>query len=118
MSDGVDRLDGTGKRWMIRMARTREWRNEVQRQMDMYGFTLAEQRVAWTLFDFQTSRDIGEAIGASPQTIKNHLTQMLRKTKTQNRLELVLVLLHLEDDESREPGLQVSPSGSQRRSVP
>lgn len=81
------------------MAGVRGWRKVVQQQMEFYRFTRAEQRVAWTLFDFQTNRDVGEALGASPQTIKNQITKMLSKTRTRNRLELVLVLLRLPDEE-------------------
>ena len=76
----------------------RGWRVVVQRQMSSYGFTPAEQRVAWALFDVQTNRDIGEELEASPQTIKNHVYKMMQKTQTQNRLELVLLLLRLQDE--------------------
>ena len=74
------------------------WRVVVQRQMSSYGFTPAEQRVAWALFDVQTNRDIGEELETSPQTIKNHVYKMMQKTQTQNRLELVLLLLRLQDE--------------------
>ncbi len=63
-----------------------------------YAFTPGEQRVAWTLFPPHTNADSGAILQLSPQTVKNHLSSMLRKTRTRNRLELVMCLLDLEDE--------------------
>jgi DNA-binding CsgD family transcriptional regulator len=81
------------------MAGLRGWRRVVQRQMDAYGFSPAEQRVAWSLFDVHTNNDVGTTLSRSPQTVKNQMTKMMHKTKTTNRLALVLTLLHLADED-------------------
>ena len=95
----------------------RGWRVAVQRQLDAYDCTPAEQRVVWTLFDVHTNIDIGTMLESSPQTIKNHMTRILHKTQTRNRLELVLLLLHLADEEMPQPGLPPATWVRHRRSM-
>ena len=76
----------------------RGWREVVQQQMDASGLAPSEQRVAWALFQGKPNIDIGVELDISPQTVKNHLTSIFLKTRTSNRLELLLALLQLEDE--------------------
>jgi DNA-binding NarL/FixJ family response regulator len=107
MGDGADMIAGL-----------RGWRVVVQAQLDAYHFTPAEQRVAWMLFDAHTNIGIGMALDSTPQTIKNHMTRILHNTKTSNRLELALLLLHLDGEELPQPGLPPATWVRHRRSTP
>ncbi len=95
------------------MARLCGWRAIVQQQMDVYDFSPKEQTVGWALFAVQTQAELGATLGISRQTVKNHLTAMMRKTKTRNRVGLMLALLHLADEEMPAPeshGVTTLPS--------
>jgi DNA-binding NarL/FixJ family response regulator len=71
--------------------------------MDIHQFTQGEQRVALALLQYPSIPEVAEALGVAPQTIKNHLSSMMRKTQTANRLAMVLCLLQLEPEPLPEP---------------
>lgn len=80
------------------MTMQRTWRTTAQQQMEAYGLTRGEQRIAWALLQAKTNEELSAELGLTPQTVKNHLTRMLKKTGTRHRLGLVLTLLQVTDD--------------------
>jgi len=52
--------------------------------------THREREVLRLLMDGQTNRQIAEALGIEPVTVKAHLSRMLRKARVKNRIELTV----------------------------
>lgn len=53
------------------------------------GVTPQQQRVLEALREGQTSKEIGNLLGCSPRTVEAHIAQLMRKTSTRSRAQLV-----------------------------
>jgi DNA-binding CsgD family transcriptional regulator len=58
-----------------------------------WELTRREQEVAKELTAGRSSREMTEKLGISSETLKSHLANMMRKTQTRSRAELVALLL-------------------------
>ncbi len=59
----------------------------------LYGFTLAEARLVIALVSGQTLEAVSAATGSSPNTLKNHLKAVFRKTGATRQAELMKLVL-------------------------
>jgi PAS domain S-box-containing protein len=71
------------------------WTYRPLEPTDRAGDTLtsAEKRIARYLVNGFTSKEIAQAVGASPRTVEVHRANMIRKLKVRNSFELVSRLL-------------------------
>jgi DNA-binding CsgD family transcriptional regulator len=60
-----------------------------------YGLTSAEARLAAALARGESLRDIAEATGVGPETVRSHLKRVFAKTGTRRQSELVRLLILL-----------------------
>lgn len=80
--------DREGTERLIRLANTKN-SSENHVQLESFGITLAEKRVLDLLrLGFQ-DKEIAAQLSLSPRTISSHLGNLYRKTRTQNRVELL-----------------------------
>ena len=61
--------------------------------LDEQNFTEREREIAERLMRGASSDEICDALGIAPETLKSHVKNMLAKTGTRNRTELVAKLL-------------------------
>jgi DNA-binding CsgD family transcriptional regulator len=79
----------------------------AETQMEEYGFTPSERRVAWHLLRDMANKEISYALGITEHTVKEHLRVMYQKAQVRSRVGLVLALLQLIDDEVEQGQLPV-----------
>ena len=66
--------------------------NLTERDLDNYAFTNREKEVALLLVEGHTYKKIGEQLFISMPTVKTHVSNIYRKCKVNNRLELMKLL--------------------------
>ena len=65
-----------------------------------YGFTPRQLDILLEVIDgAPTSEAIADALGVSLSTVKNHMTEMLRKTASLSRTDLLINVLTVPEDE-------------------
>jgi DNA-binding CsgD family transcriptional regulator len=82
----------------------------AETQMEEYGFTPSERRVAWHLLRDMANKEISQALGITEHTVKEHLRVMYQKAQVRSRVGLVLALLQLVDVELGQDRLSVRNS--------
>ena len=80
------------------MARGIDDRITVLHQVTRFGFTRTEERVALELLRGKSNPEIAQSLGMTERTVKNHLTNLLKKAHVHNRVQLVLALLDVNID--------------------
>lgn len=55
----------------------------------LFNLTPQEQRIVQLIQAAKSNKDIAQTLHISPHTVKNHITNILRKTSTSSRMELV-----------------------------
>ena len=78
------------------------WRITAEAQMNEYGFTPTERRVAWQLMQDMANKEISQELGITEQTVKDHLRVMYQKAQVRSRVGLVLALLQLVNCDNKE----------------
>ena len=63
--------------------------HKTQMIASAYGLTAAEQRVLPELLTGRSNKETAEVLNVSPETIKSHVSSILRKTQSRNRLALI-----------------------------
>ena len=78
------------------------WRMQVLQQMTRYNLTPTEQRIALQLLRARSNPEVAAVLGITERTVKSHLSEMMRKTQTHNRVGLVLAILAVDvgDDDN------------------
>ena len=64
----------------------------VNRQR-IHSLTRRESDVATLLFEGLSNRQMGERLGLSPLTIRDHISQLLSKYDARNRTELIVKII-------------------------
>jgi DNA-binding CsgD family transcriptional regulator len=83
-----------------RAVTTRAWRGKEPLTTDRapaVRLTPRERQIVACLVDGKTNAEIAARLGVSPQTIKNQLSTLYRKTGTRGRLPLVVAMLRRAD---------------------
>lgn len=74
------------------------WHFTVRASMDAYGFTGRHRDVAWGVLRGMSNKEIAAEAGITESTVKNHMSEIFKRTGTQDRLQLVLRLLGVTRD--------------------
>lgn len=67
---------------------------QIEQSSNGYGFTDREEEVLDTLVTGASNKEIARELGITERTVKAHVTSLLKKTGTKDRLLLVLKLAH------------------------
>lgn len=73
----------------------RAWRERVAHNLTAYGLTPREREVVWLMLAGLTNKEAAWRLCVSDQTVKNHVTAILRKAGVWDRYQLALRLLGL-----------------------
>lgn len=87
------RSEKEGDRLVMLLMRKLEGGGMREPTFEDWELTRREQEVARLLAAGRSSHEMTESLGVSPETLKSHLANMMRKTQTRSRAELVALLL-------------------------
>ena len=73
-------------------------RISIDEAADRYGLTKRESELLLLIIGSRTTPEIASGLSISPGTVGDHVGNILRKTGTRRRSELVARVLHLEHD--------------------
>ena len=64
-------------------------RNKLTEKLNMYGITSQENEVAFPWFEGETRAEIAEKLQISPNTVKFHIRNVLRKVGLKGRISFL-----------------------------
>ncbi len=68
-------------------------RDQLSRSSKLYGLTRREGEVLSLILRGDRANDIARELGISPTTVSDHFTNLLRKTESRNRSEMLAKLM-------------------------
>lgn len=107
---------------MLGIKRERELDVETasQRALDLAGLSKRQLEILGLLAQGKTNTEIAEALSRSPNTVKLHVSAILKHLNLKSRTQAALLASKLADHEANEPGSKKAlslPAGGKHRSV-
>lgn len=69
------------------------WDQQMKKKMDGYGLTARECEILQLILDGKSNQEIADGLFISQNTVKRHISNILKKTGANQRTELVLLFL-------------------------